>query len=535
MARTLPAMGRPRRYPAARRLAAIVAVASLVAAVALPSSVVAHPLGNFTINHYAGLRVEPDRVVLDLVIDQAEVPAFQSRLTLDTDDDGEVSAEELAAGRVTACETLLPDLTLTIDGRRAPLRLTDAGLSFPIGAGGLTTWRSVCIAEAALEPALTGDVPTTIEYGDRSFPERLGWREIVVTGSGATIARQGPGGPLREASLSERLTAYPEDRIASPLDDRAVAIVATSGGPLLPALVVPDASPVASPVAPAAEPPTAPASAVPAPAASAAVPGGIEGDLPSIFGATDRTPLVLVLSVLTALALGAGHALTPGHGKTLMAAYLVGTRGTPVHAVGLGLSVSLSHTIGILILAAIVVGAADQLPPDLVVRAAPVIAAVSILVIGAWMLTGEWRRRRAERAHARAHEHEADHAHSHGGVAHTHVSATGTTITWRSLFVLGLAGGLIPSTSALLILLGAIAAGQAGFGFVLVVAFGLGMAAVMGGIGLAIVLARERLDRVPTGPALGRLREAVPLVAAVLVFGFGVYLTVGAIGAAQVL
>ena len=80
-------------------------------------------------------------------------------------------------------------------------------------------------------------------------------------------------------------------------------------------------------------------------------------------------------------------------------------------------------------------------------------------------------------------------------------------ITWRSLFVLGLAGGLIPSTSALLILLGAIAAGRPGFGFVLVVAFGLGMAAVMGGIGLVLVLARERLERVPAGPALRPGRE----------------------------
>ncbi len=220
--------------------------------------------------------------------------------------------------------------------------------------------------------------------------------------------------------------------------------------------------------------------------------------------------------MLTALALGAGHALTPGHGKTLMAAYLVGTRGTPLHAVGLGLSVSLSHTVGILVLAAVVIGAADVLPPDLVVRTAPVVAAISILAIGAWMLIGEWRRRHTARAHAAAHAHGHDHdhaddhdhdhgstiAHRHGGIAHSHAPAAGSTITWRSLFVLGLAGGLIPSTSALLILLGAIAAGRPGFGFVLVVVFGLGMAAVMGGIGLALVLARERLDRVPVGTGL---------------------------------
>jgi ABC-type nickel/cobalt efflux system permease component RcnA len=283
----------------------------------------------------------------------------------------------------------------------------------------------------------------------------------------------------------------------------------------------------------------------------AAIPGGVaSGDLPSIFRTADLTPLVLLLSMLTAAALGAGHALTPGHGKTLMAAYLVGTRGTPVHALGLGLSVSLSHTVGILLLAAIVVGAADVLPPDLVVRAAPVVAAVSIVVIGGWMLLGEWRRRRSaaapvrahEAAHTHGHDHDHDHdhghdplEHSHGGVRHRHAPATGSAISWRSLFVLGLAGGLIPSTSALLILLGSIAAGRPGFGFVLVVAFGLGMAAVMAGIGLAMVFARGRLDRLPAGTSLARAREAVPLMAAVLVFGLGLYLTAQAIGSSPTL
>jgi ABC-type nickel/cobalt efflux system permease component RcnA len=113
--------------------------------------------------------------------------------------------------------------------------------------------------------------------------------------------------------------------------------------------------------------------------------------------------------------------------------------------------------------------------------------------------------------------------------------APGSTITWRSLFALGLAGGLIPSTSALLILLGSIATGRPVFGFVLVVAFGLGMAAVMAGIGLAIVAARGRLEQMPAGRGLARVREAVPLVAALLVFGFGIYLTVQAVGAAPTL
>ena len=139
-------------------------------------------------------------------------------------------------------------------------------------------------------------------------------------------------------------------------------------------------------------PPAAPAA--PAVAAAGSVPGGVtSGDLPSIFRTADISPFVLLVSILTAAALGAGHALTPGHGKTLMAAYLVGTRGTPLHAVGLGLSVALSHTIGILVLAGARRRRARDPAAGLVVRSAPIVAAVSIVAIGGWMLFSEARRR----------------------------------------------------------------------------------------------------------------------------------------------
>jgi ABC-type nickel/cobalt efflux system permease component RcnA len=225
-----------------------------------------------------------------------------------------------------------------------------------------------------------------------------------------------------------------------------------------------------------------------------------------------------------------------------MAAYLVGTRGSPVHAVGLGLSVTVSHTLGILVLAAFVVGAGGFLPPDVVVRVAPLIAAMTIVVIGAWMLAREVRRRMTARSAAvgadvQEHEHEHEHGsapgphqHSHGGVRHSHMPANESTISWRGLFALGLAGGLIPSTSALIILLGSIVAGRPVFGFLLVVIFGLGMAVVMSGVGLAMVFARGRLDRLPSGSGLGRLARHAPLAAAVVVLAFGVYLTAQAVG-----
>ena len=537
--------------------------AGLVAAFLVPALAFAHPLGNFTINHYAEVRVEPDRILLDVVVDQAEIPTFQARLDFDTDGDGELSVAETEAGRVAACESLGRSLTLEVDGAPPALILTAAGLTFPPGVGGLSTMRTVCGFSASLAAPLVAG--TWIAFADGSFPDRLGWREIVVSGSGVTLTSSAM---IRPTTASARLTSYPTNLLAQALADARVDLVATPGGRTLAPLEIIDASPLpgagevaaaGAPPGPAASAPTAAAAPV-SPASVDTVPGGVSGgDLPSIFRAADVTPWVLMVSLLTAAGLGAAHALTPGHGKTLMAAYLVGTRGTPLHAAGLGLSVTLSHTIGILVLAALVIGAEGILPPDVVVKAAPVVAAISILAIGGWMLAGEarrrWRARESEAAHAHAHEHGLDHAHpgdhahagddhhrgddqqadptarehSHGVGRHSHLPPAGTTITWRSLFILGLAGGLIPSTSALLILLGSIAAGRPAFGFVLVVAFGLGMAVVMGGIGLGLVLARGRLDRADPASSLGRATTFVPLVAAVLVFGLGLYLTVQAV------
>jgi ABC-type nickel/cobalt efflux system permease component RcnA len=326
------------------------------------------------------------------------------------------------------------------------------------------------------------------------------------------------------------LNAYPQALLSAALADERIVIEVTPGGDVLLPFEIPDATPVERPDAAAPEPDPSPIRAT---SAGGTAPGGVGGEVPALFQTADLTPIVLLLSLLTAAALGAGHALTPGHGKTLMAAYLVGTRGTPIHALGLGLSVSVSHTLGIVLLALLVIGAQGVLNPDVVVRVAPFVAAVTIVGIGAWMLWSEMRRRgtlELEHEHASAHAHEHGLEHSHGGGRHRHAPPAGS-ITWRSLFVLGLAGGIIPSTNALLILLGTIAAGRPAFGLVLVVAFGLGMALVMSGVGLVMIVARGRLDALSLDSPLGRVRSWVPLGAAVVVVGLGLYLTAQALTA----
>ncbi len=508
-----------RRFFRAAALAAVCA--------AIPATVLAHPLGNFTINHYAGIALMPGQIRLDVVIDMAEIPTFQERQKIDTDGDGDVTDAEIAAASSPYCDQQSQLLRLEVDGAPAAVTATAASITFPPGLGGLSTMRLECVYLTPM-PTSAG---STVTFDDISYPDRIGWREIVATADGVSIDASG----LPTTSPSARLTHYPTDLITQPLDVRSARIV------VMPAPGSTSASASQAPV---------PAGPETAPVAAGAVPGGVGAELPAIFREVDLTPWVALLSIATAFALGAGHALTPGHGKTLMAAYLVGTRGSPIHAVGLGLSVTVSHTLGILVLAALVVGAGGLLPPDVVVRVAPMIAAVTIVVIGGWMLAREVRRRMAARpaADAHGHEHEqgrhhhdhdhdhdhvedpAPHEHSHGGVTHSHLPPTGSTISWRGLFALGLAGGLIPSTSALIILLGSIVAGRPVFGFLLVVIFGLGMAVVMSGVGLALVFARGRLDRLPSGSGLGRLARHAPLAAAVVVLAFGVYLTAQAVG-----
>ncbi len=556
------------RSPTARRRA--VAVLLGLAALALPASVLAHPLGNFTINHYAALRVAPDQVALDVVVDLAEIPAFQARSRIDTNGDGAVDETETDAARADLCSTLATNLDLRHDGSPVDLRLVAAGLSFPAGAGGVPTMRSVCEYEANARKGLADGRPIT--FADTANLERIGWREIVVLGDGVVIDGLAGGPPPTSVDVSSRLTIYPTDLLAQPLNVAAVAFIARPGGPALAPFMATDARPLPGIGTTTSAGPSASAG-TPGPGvsgAAAVVPGGV-GEIPDLFRA-DLTPLVAIASILLAVALGAGHALTPGHGKTLMAAYLVGTRGTIRHAAGLGLAVTVSHTLGILALALLVTGAESVLPADAVARTIPIVAALAFVAIGGAMLVTEVRRRwRVQRLvdhehqHPHPHPHQPDDAHlhpdphddahanvgavadgpiddsdgpgqhRHGGIRHSHLPADDRRLSWRSLFALGLAGGIIPSTNALIILLGSIVAGRAAFGIVLVVAFGLGMALVLAGVGALTVVARERLERFPMESTFGRITRQAPLFASVAVLGVGLWLTGQAISGATTL
>ncbi len=542
------------RHP---RRSALAAILSLVALVVLtPASAMAHPLGNFTINLYDGITISTDGAVIDHVLDMAEIPAFQERQRMDVDGDGAVSDVEGATWAEGTCRETASDLTLTVGGQRSELQPTAVGLSFPPGQGGLVTLRLVCSYQAAFAP-ISG--ATDISFEDSAYTDRLGWREIVVGANGVQLS----GAEAFAEGTSERLTAYPEAQLAQPRDQASAAFSIAPGGEALEPAPVPDAVPLGSP----------PEEVIDAGPGSSELPGGI-AELPpaisDIIGARDLTPLAILLSLLVAAGVGAVHAASPGHGKTLMAAYLVGTRGTMRHAMGLGLTVTVSHTIGVFALGAIILFAESVIPSERLFPILGFVSGIVVVVIGVALLAQlvrEERRRRAahqaEQGHAHAaghdhahehphdhdheHEHEHDHDHphghdhdesapfptapdedavggwhSHGLVRHTHLPQGGDPLRWRNLFALGLVGGLVPSASAILILVGSIAAGRPAYGMVLTLAFGLGMAVVLVGVGVLLVRARGLIERWPRGDRLAPLLSRLPILTAVVFVIVGV-------------
>ena len=234
-----------------------------------------------------------------------------------------------------------------------------------------------------------------------------------------------------------------------------------------------------------------------------------QGDFVSgLLGRIDLGSLPLVLALAVAAGLGALHAATPGHGKTIMAAYLVGTRRSVRDAVTLGLTVAVAHTAGVLALAMVVIGGATMFPAERVYPILSAISAVVVVALGIGML-------RREVSHRAIHHDHRDHSHA---------AAAGTT----SLVALGLAGGMVPSTSALVLLLGALAVHRPEFGVLLVAGFGIGMAATLVGAGLALVAAGRVLVRAPLA---SRAMALAPLATALAVLTVGLGLTAQSLSA----
>jgi ABC-type nickel/cobalt efflux system permease component RcnA len=430
----------------------------VVGLVLLATPAVSHPLGNFSISHYSGIRVAEGRLELHYVLDLAEIPAFQEIQATGIVPD--TVHPSVAAYAVARAKVLEEGLRAEVGGRRLALEAQASEVSFPPGAGGLPTLKISVHYRAEL---LDGGGPATLAYRDTNHGDRAGWKEIVAT--------PGPGIVFVESSVpatdrSRQLAEYPADLLNSPPQDVEARITFRREGSVL---------------------------ATAAPLAIALSPSSTPRDrFTELITATPTGPRVAFLLLLTAVALGAFHALEPGHGKTMVAAYLVGSRGTAGHAVLLGVIVTAAHTAGVYLLGAVTLYASRYVVPERIYPWLGVASGLTIAGLGAYLLLRRYRGVQAHHHHGHAHDH--DHPHTHH---HPHGD-----VTLKELVTLGVTGGIVPCPAALVVLLGALSLGRVGFGLVLIVAFSLGLAAVLIVTGLLMVHARRLMARVQGDGAL---------------------------------
>ncbi|WP_442816758.1 nickel transporter [Streptomyces sp. NBC_01304] len=485
----------PRRASGSRRirrrlLACLVLVlAGVTALVLLPvQRASAHPLGNFTVSRYDGLVASPGRLRVEHVEDLAEIPARQARPAIDRAGRG-----SWARAR---CADAAGGMRVTVDGRAARVRLDSSRALTRPGQAGLSTLRVECRLSAAL-PAGRGSA-VRFDAGD----DGPGWREITAQGDRMTLAAS----DVPKRSVSGRLTTYPQRLLSSPPHRTSAALRLTPGGPSL-----------------AAERPESPAASV--------LPRGADRWTQALTGLVARHDLtvgVAALALATALLLGALHALAPGHGKTLMAATAAaGGRSSLRDVLALGASVTVTHTLGVLVLGAVVTAGSAATPS--VVAWLGLASGALVTLAGVALVRRAWGLRRAgahgHHGHGHTHDHGHGHTHHHG-LAHDHEHLHPKP-RLRDPLLLGLAGGLVPSPSAVVVLVGAAALGQAWFGFLLVLAYGAGLALTLTLAGLTVVRVGGRAARLLDARRAGRgraavlARRALPLGTACVVVALG--------------
>jgi ABC-type nickel/cobalt efflux system permease component RcnA len=499
------------------------ALAGLLAGPASPAQ--AHPLGNFSVNQYAGLTLRPDRVDVIAVADTAEIPTLQEKPLVDTNGDGTLSPDERATYAAAECRRFAGALVVSVAAERLVWTVSEPSYDTTPGAAGLQISRLACRLAA---PARL-DAPATVRVDNGYRSGRVGWRELTAKGEGVRLAQS----PIPTESISGQLRTYPRDLLASAPDVRTATIRTAGAG----------AGGVGGTTAAAVK--------VAGPDWLAAAQSRVE----TVLGGR-LTPLVIGLAFLLALLLGAGHAALPGHGKTVMAAYFAGRRGRIRDALAVGGTVTIAHTGGVL-LVGLLLSTSTALAGERLLGWLGAASGVLVVAVGIGMLVSALRsRRHGPRAHPHSHSPQA-HPHSHGPHGHTHGDGAGHTHGGHGhrhgagerrrpggrlgLAGIGLAGGLVPSPSALVVLLGAIGLGRAGLGVLLVLAYGIGMAGTLTAVGLLLVVAQNRLGRVVSrgGRAArvgghlaritGRISASAPTATAALVVLVGLGMGVRAV------
>lgn len=461
---------------------------------ALPSSIAkAHLIDSANIDQYTGLAVGKKSIQIHYILNMGDFPAYLERRAIDTNVDAQLSPEEQQTYLNKKISELLARLSLQVNGSPLPLQLVKQDLSFPALTipdveGQLITMQLVLDLEAQLP-----QMPVKIEYHNDNFTDGSGWREIVVSAlDGLTLGDTAP-----QTDLSNGLQSYPASMKSTLLDVRAVKFTLAEGG----------AAPKSTPTA-----------------AGAVVPEGSArtqnaDPFAGLIAIPTLTPQLMFFSLLLSLVLGAGHALTPGHGKTIVGAYLVGNRGRAKDAILLGLTTTITHTSSVFVLGFVTMLLSNYVLPERLFPWLELLSGALVVLIGVKMF---WERLLdfARFGYVPQHAHDD---HEHGPHTHTHEAPP---MTLRGLLALGISGGLLPCPSALVVMLGAIALHRIAFGMLLIVAFSMGLAGVLTGIGLLLVYAQRLFERIPGD---GRLIRGVSVLSAAVVTVAGLVISFGAL------
>jgi ABC-type nickel/cobalt efflux system permease component RcnA len=546
----------------------------IVLGVCAAQDTAAHPLGNFSISQYSAIAVDRNKIELRYLIDMAEIPTFQElQESAIVAQEGDASLPAYLARKADA---LRKTLLLEINGKRLELTPESQEIIFPPGAGGLPTMK-IGISYRALLPADSNASHYFIRYRDGNFAGRAGWKEVIATAK--------PGVEFVDSSVpatdrSSQLSNYPIDLMDSPPQDLEARVSFS-----IPAITAPLAS--ARPADSRAperqagtariqsdgrlvrQPATKPESTERVENGSdvslSSEPDESRSPIPDVvqFVDTGALPLqankqttprngftelmamkqwgwgLVVTALAVAVGLGGVHALEPGHGKTLVAAYLVGSQGTMKHAFFLGLIVTATHTAGVYLLGAVTLYAAQYVMPEQLYPWLGVLSGLLITGVGLVLFARRYfgdadlishHHHHGDRAHAAHDHHHGDdlhhqHAHPHHGIKRD--------VSLRELMALGISGGIVPCPAALVVLLSAVSMQRITLGLLLILGFSVGLATVLIVTGLMMVYARRFMARFHgTGRVTTRW---LPLTSAVFIGLFGLAMTWQALQTAGVL
>jgi ABC-type nickel/cobalt efflux system permease component RcnA len=492
----------------------------------LAVSAAAHPLGNFSVNQYSRLEVGKSGIKVRQILDLAEIPTFQENAAIDADKNGSLSDEELGAfaGKITP--QFLANLYLAVNNQPLELRADNKKILLKEGAGGLATLR--------IEWNLISRLPdlervNRVKFENKNYSERLGWNEIVVNRqNGISVFDSTAKG----SGVTDEINAYPQDTLAAPLHEKTAEFSFSTKAIPENALLLENRD-------------------------GHTTAATVEKDkLAALIDVPEITPAIALFGLLLAFGLGAIHAMSPGHGKTVVGAYLVGSRGTIKHAAFLGLTVTITHTLGVFALGLITLFASNYILPECLMPFLNFVSGLLVFFIGISLFKDRlftafgWKKlNHHDHSHEHTHSH-GEHSHSHDNHGHSHfhppADADGSDrkhshdgvnyhshlppeeISWKSLLALGISGGLLPCPSALVLMLSAISLGRTGYGMILTLAFSFGLAATLTAVGLIFLYVGKAFGG--SKFAGSRILKTLPVASAFVIAAVGAVICYNSLG-----